>query len=68
MFDLGLWYSYHMGEIPVDNLAAKCAFLEKAFWIQVEINALLIDRIDSMKGAKNLWLPTGMKNGAEHFS
>lgn len=68
MYDLALWYSYHMGEIPVDNLAAKCAFLEKAFWIQVELNALLYDEIRAGRGSPKLWLPSGMTDGAKHYA
>lgn len=69
MFDLALWYSHHMGQIPLDNLAAKAAFLEKAFWIQVEVNALLIERLnESRGGSAKLWLPSGMSDGARHYT
>lgn len=69
MADLAQWYFYHMGQHPIDNLAAKCAFLEKAFWIQVEINALVIERVNELRGGSaKLWLPSGMSDGARNYS
>lgn len=70
MADLAQWYFYHMGEIPLDNLAAKCALLEKALHVQIEINALLIERMNETgrKGSTKLWLPSGMSDGDKHYS
>jgi hypothetical protein len=69
MFDLALWYSHHKGSIPLDNLAAKAAFLEKALWIQIEINALLVERVNERKaGSAKLWLPSGMSDGSRHYT
>jgi hypothetical protein len=36
-------------------------FLEKAFWNQIELNALLLERLHEQKsGSKSLWLPAGL--------
>lgn len=61
MADLAVWYYKNVKHIPRDNLAARQAFLEKAFWCQVELNALLLERIREMKPGSNLWLPRGIK-------
>ena len=58
--DTAIWFYQNKGRIPMDNLAAKQAFLEQAFWIQVEINALLLERIREMGGSQGLWLPKGL--------
>jgi hypothetical protein len=60
MADLAIWFEHHKGSISRDNLAARQAFLEKAFWIMLEINALLLERIRENSGSKDLWLPRGM--------
>lgn len=58
--DTALWFASNKDRIPKDNLAARQAFLEKAFWIQMEINALLLERLRQGSGSKALWLPAGM--------
>ncbi len=58
--DTALWYHSNKDRIPRDNLAARQAFLEKGFWIMLEINALLLERIRQGSGSKALWLPAGM--------
>lgn len=63
--DTALWFHKNMGSIPRDNLASRQAFLEKAFWIMIEIQALLVERNHELEAAKrgmsNLWLPRGVK-------
>ena len=57
--DTAVWFHHHKHDIARDNLAARQAFLEKAMWIMLEIEALMLERIRSSN--KNaLWLPTGM--------
>jgi hypothetical protein len=73
MADLAVWFYKNKGSIPTDNLAARQRFLEKAFWIMIEINALQTERIHeleaSKKGASRLWMPRGIAvNGREEFS
>jgi len=63
--EVAVWYYKNIGGIPRDNLAAKQAFLEKAFWIMLEVNAMLVERLHDLEGtktgAKHLWLPRGVK-------
>lgn len=59
--DLTVWFYKNKDSISRDNLAARQAFLEKAFWIMLEVNALLLERIREQGGSKSLWLPKGMK-------
>ena len=42
--DTALWFHANKDSIPLDNLAAKQAFLEKGFWCLLEISALLLER------------------------
>lgn len=67
MADITLWFHKNYKEIPRDNLASRQAFLEKAFWIQLEINALLLERLRKQTGSSHLWIPRGMRleNGKE---
>jgi len=62
--DLTIWHYKNKGSIPRDNLAARQAFLEKSFWIQIEVIALLLERNHELEAAKrgmsNLWLPRGL--------
>jgi hypothetical protein len=62
--DLTIWFYKNKGSIPRDNLAARQAFLEKGFWIQMEVIALLLERNHELEAAKrgmsNLWLPRGL--------
>ena len=62
--DTAIWFYKNKGRIPLDNLASKQAFLEKAFWILLEVNALLTERLHELedsKRSKALWLPRGIK-------
>lgn len=58
--DTAVWFYSNRDRIARDNLAARQAFLEKAFWIQLEINALLLERLRKATGSSHLWLPKGM--------
>ena len=58
--DTAVWFHKNMSHIPLDNLAARQMFLQKAFWILLEIQALLLERMRDDKQT-NLWLPKGME-------
>lgn len=60
MADTAVWFYSNRDRIARDNLAARQAFLEKAFWVQLEINALLLERLRKATGSDVLWLPKGM--------
>ena len=67
--DLALWFNYHKGEVSLDNLASRVDFLERTLWVQLEINALLLERLRKREGgAAKLYLPTGMSDGERHYS
>lgn len=59
--ELAVWHYSHVKHIPRDNLAARQAFLEKSFWVQVEVIALLLERLHAVEGTKSLWLPGRME-------
>lgn len=61
--DLAVWYYQNKTRIPPENLTAKMAFLEKAMWILLEVNALQVERIHELEArskSKSLWLPKGL--------
>lgn len=62
LMELTLWHHANKSRIPLDNLAAKQQFLEKGFWILLEVNALLVERLHEVESSrtKRLWLPRGM--------
>lgn len=72
--DLAVWFYSNNKRIPMENLLARQAFMEKALWTMIEVQALLLERIQEMefarkKGSAQLWLPTGMKmNGDNKFA
>jgi len=67
--DTAVWFYNNRDRIARDNLAARQAFLEKAFWIQLEINALLLERLRKQSGSEALWLPSGMMmDGTREFA
>jgi hypothetical protein len=70
--DLAIWFYRNKSRIPLDNLASRQAFLQKGFWIMLEINALLLERLQeietSKRGSSNLWLPRGMKVDGREFA
>jgi len=65
MADLTVWFYKNRDRIPRENLASRQAFLEKAFWTMLEVNALLLERNHELealrKGRSMLWIPNGMK-------
>lgn len=65
MADLTVWFYKNKDRISRDNLAGRQAFLEKSFWIMLEVNALLLERNHELealrKGRSMLWIPSGMK-------
>lgn len=61
--DLAIWHHKNRQTLSLDNLAGRQAFLEKSFWIMLEVNALLAERIHELENAqksKHLWTPVGM--------
>lgn len=65
--DLTIWFYKNKDAIARDNLAARQAFLEKAFWILLEVNALMLERMRDNSRSSNLWLPKGVRiNGDLH--
>lgn len=64
--DLSVWFYQNKQRIPPENLLVRQAFMEKALWTMVEVQALLLERIQEMEharksGKSSLWLPGGMK-------
>jgi hypothetical protein len=60
MADLAVWFNHHRRQIPTENVVKRAEFYEKAFWVQMEINALLLERMRKMRPGGELWLPSGM--------
>lgn len=59
--DTTAWFFANKDRIPRDNLASRQAFLEKAVWLLIEINALALERLRKREGRDGaLWLPRGM--------
>ena len=68
--DLAIWFYRNMSSISRDNLAGRQAFLEKAFWIMLEQQALMVERIHELENrgkSKNLFLPKGIKYNGKEF-
>lgn len=65
MADTAVWFYKNKERIPLDNLASRQVFLQKAFWILLEVNALLLERVHELeagkRGSRHLWLPRGIK-------
>lgn len=74
MADLAVWFYQNKSRVPLDNLAARQALLEKALWTLLEVNALQVERLHELealkRGRSRLWVPRGMKvNGsADEFA
>lgn len=66
--DLALWFNYHRGEVALDNLASRVDFLERTLWVQLEINALLLERLQRRTGSRKLYLPNGIRDNDRHYS
>lgn len=69
MADLAVWFYKNADGIPRDNLASRQAFLEKAFWIQLEALALAVERLHEVegKGSSNLFLPRSVRYNGKEF-
>jgi len=65
MANFTIWFYKNRDRIPVNNLTARQAFIEKSMWIMTELMALLIERqhdLEALKrGRSRLWLPNGIK-------
>ena len=68
MADLAIWYYKNAHFMPKENLKARVDFLDKSFWIMLEVNALLLERLHAVEGSKSLFLPSGMKMDGRRFS
>ena len=67
--ELTLWYYKNKTRISPDNLPVKVAFIEKAFWIGLEVMALSVERMHNMKGGSRLWIPNGIRvDGKQQYS
>lgn len=61
--DLSVWFYQNRGRIAPENLKTRVDFLEKAFWILIEVCALQTERVHELEASrkgKALWLPKGM--------
>lgn len=61
--DLTLWFYKNFESFASNNVEGQVAFLKKAMWIQLEMNALLLERLHEMEMAskpKHLWTPRGI--------
>lgn len=65
--DLAIWFYKNMEGIARDNLASRQAFLEKAFWVQLEVIALLTERLHKLEGHSSLFVPRGIKVNGHEF-
>lgn len=59
--DLAIWYYKNAHFLPKENLTARMDFLDKAFWVQLEVIALLLERVHAQEGSKHLAVPFGIK-------
>lgn len=62
--DLAIWYFQNRNRIGRDDIPRRQDFLEKAFWVQMEVIALMAERIQELEGKKmgsELWLPKGVR-------
>lgn len=63
--DTTAWYYNNAYFLPKENLQARVEMLHRAFWIMLEINALLLQRLHEQEGSKDLWLPAGLDINGE---
>lgn len=62
--DLTVWFYRNRKLIDPSNLQKRMKLFEDGFWILLEVNALLMDRvqeIESQRKSASLWLPKGVK-------
>ena len=61
--DLAVWHYNNVQTLSRDNLAGRQDFLEKSFWILLEVCALQTERIHELErkqSSRHLWTPAGM--------
>jgi hypothetical protein len=58
--DLAIWHYSQKNFISEGNIPKRMEFLEKSFWVQLEVIALLLERVHGLEGSKSLWVPNGM--------
>lgn len=70
--DLAIWFYSNNRRISTDNIPTRQAFMEKALWTMIEVQALLLERIQEMelsrKGPSALYLPSGIRLNGKEFS
>lgn len=68
--DLAIWFYRNNKRLAPDNVMARQAFMEKAFWTMIEVQALILERMQEMelsrKGPSRLYLPAGIRVNGEH--
>jgi len=59
--DFTVWHYQNKKRIAPENVLKRMEFLEKSLWIQIELLALLTERLHEMelakRGMSSLWLP-----------
>lgn len=61
--DTAIWFYRNRDRIPQNNIPARQEFLEKVMNIQLELMAMVVDRVQMVEGSKassDLWLPNGI--------
>ena len=61
MADFAVWYYKTVRMVPSDNLAKRIEFQDKAIWILLELNALLLERVREKTGSKYLFMPSSLE-------
>lgn len=61
MADFAVWYYNTVKMVPTDNLAKRLDFQDKAIWILLELNALLLERLREKTGSKYLFMPSSLE-------
>ena len=62
LIDTAVWYHRNKDRIPPHDLQKRMDFMTKAFDIQLELTAMLVDRMQKAEGrvkSNSLWLPRG---------
>tara|TARA_Y100000310_G_C20656784_1_gene802385 strand:- start:1150 stop:1446 length:297 start_codon:yes stop_codon:yes gene_type:complete len=63
LIQTAIWFHKNKGRIPRENLSKRVDFLELMLDITLEINAMLVQRMQRGEGRTDtpLWLPSGMQ-------
>jgi hypothetical protein len=69
--DLAIWFYRNNKRLAPENLLLRQAFMEKALWTMIEVQALILERMQEMelarKGPSRLYLPVGVRiNGHDY--